>query len=62
MMSSKIKGGAREAWAGGVGLAIAIVVTWAVTQFGGIEVPQEVTAAFGGIVVWVLHKVDEVTQ
>lgn len=62
MDGMKEKGGKREVWAGGVGLAIAVVVAWSVTEFGGVEVPQEVTAAFGGVVMWVLHKIDEVTQ
>lgn len=62
MANMKEKGGKREMAAGGVGLAIAVVVAWAVTEFAGIDVPTEVTAAFGGVVMWVIHKVDEVTQ
>lgn len=62
MADMKEKGSAREMWAGGIGLAIAVVVSWGFSQFAGVDVPEYVTSAFGGIVMWAVHKIEEAGQ
>lgn len=61
-MKTKQKNTGREVAAGGIGIAIAAILGWALHQFAGIEMPPSITAAVGGVIMWVLQKVEEVSQ
>lgn len=44
----------RKIQAAGIGIPVAVVLAWALREFGGVEMPAEVSTAIGGIISTVL--------
>lgn len=40
----------RKAFKGGIGMAVAVVLAWAVGEFGGVDMPDMVVAAVGSVI------------
>lgn len=56
------KGNGRDRFAGGIGLAVAVVVGWALHEYAGADMPEYVISALGGVIMYVVTKVEELSQ
>lgn len=52
----------REAFAGGIGIAVAAIVGWALNEFAGVAMPGEIVGALGAVIAWGAHKIEEISQ
>lgn len=55
------KSGARGATTDGLGIAIAVLVSWGLS-LGGVDMPVEVQAALGAVILGAAHRIDNYLQ
>lgn len=51
-----------EIAAGGIGIAVAVIIGWILSQFVGVDVPEAVVSAIGAVVSWGSLKIEESMQ
>jgi len=56
------KGRASDRVAGGIGLMLATLVAWGLGEFAQVDMPEAVVGALGGVLMYVVTKIEERTQ
>lgn len=64
MAKSKVveKGRASDRVAGGIGVAVAAIVAWALGEFAGVQMPEPIIGALGAVLMWGCTKLEESQQ
>jgi len=56
------KGRTSDRVAGGIGVAVAAIVAWALGEFAGVEMPEPIIGALGAVLMYAATKIEEAQQ
>lgn len=56
------KGRTSDRVAGGIGFMLAVLIGWALHEYGGTQMPDYVVSALGGALMYIITKTEEKLQ
>lgn len=59
MAKQVTKNTGRELVGGGIGVAVAAIIGWALGEFAGVDMPEAIVGAVGAVITWAALKVEE---